>query len=466
MMGLDVRTAFLIIGLLYLLLPTVAWLVLAGQRTKQVALWCGGGLLVGGAAILVGSRESIPEWISVSLTASMFRTSMLIRIQSLRQDLGVPWPWRWVILAELAMSLIFNSIQYGLQNDVLRAEFNSGVLAGLLFHLVLLAWRIGRDEQSLSAKWIASVYGLVATAILFRLFSLIGGSGFTNVLHEGMSSQILALSLLLASIVGHFGYVGLALDRSMRRELKATAEKARDEENRRLGEMIAHLDRQRSLGELSASLGHELNQPLTAILTNAQVAKQGLQVGYFDNNQLGEFLDKIVHNTERAGHIIERIRGFIKPSVSQSQTVNLNRVICEVAELVLDEARRCKVTIILPSLSASVLVAGDPIQLSQIILNVLRNAIEAVTPMARREIQIVCSRVKGRAITRIYDTGPGLTPEVLSKAGTPFFTTKPNGLGLGISISQSIAVQHGGALTFANAQDGSGAIVELNLPAQ
>lgn len=466
MMGLDIRTAFLIVGLLYLLLPTVAWLVLAGQRTQQVALWCGGGLLVGVAAILVGLRGSIPEWTSVSLAAAMFRVSLLIRIQSLRLDLGVLWPWRWVILAEVAIFLIFNSLEYGLQNHVLRAQFNSCVMVGLLVHLVMLAWHIGRDEQSRSAKWIARMYALVAIAILFRLFSLFGASGSTNILHEGVKSQILAMSLLLASIVGHFGYVGLALDRSIRRELKVTAERARDEENRRLGGMIAHLDRQRSLGELSASLSHELNQPLTAILTNAQVAKQGLQVGYFDTNQLGEFLDKIVHNTERAGHIIERIRGFIRPSVSHSETVNLNLIVAEVAELVVDEARRSKATLILPSQSAPILVTGDPIQLSQIILNVLRNAIEAVTPMTRREIQIVCICVKDRVIVRIFDTGPGLTPEALDQAGTPFFTTKPNGLGLGISISQSIAVQHGGTLTFANAQDGSGAIVELNLPAK
>ncbi len=108
-------------------------------------------------------------------------------------------------------------------------------------------------------------------------------------------------------MIGHFGYVGLVMDRSRRRELKAAAALARDEERRRLGEQIAQLDRQRSLGELSASLGHELNEPLTAILTNAQAAKRGLEYGRFDALQLTEFFDKIVNNTQRASQTIERI---------------------------------------------------------------------------------------------------------------------------------------------------------------
>jgi signal transduction histidine kinase len=464
MIAFDVRTAFLILGLLYVLLPTITWVVLAGRRTLQVGLWCGGGLLLGCAAILVGLRDSIPEWITIVLASTMIRVSLLIRIQSLRLELDKPWPWRWLALAEIATLLIFLSLQYGLHNFVLRAQFNSAVMTGLLLHLALLAWRIGRDEQSSSAKWIARIYGLVVVALLFRLYSLFGETGNTNFLQEGLSAQLLTLSLVLSAIVGHFGYVGLALDRALRRELLAVAERARDEESRRLGSQIAQLDRQRSLGELSASLGHELNQPLTAILTNAQVAKRGLQAGRFDAGQLGEFLDKIIHNTQRASQIIERIRGFIRPSVTRQEQVNLQLVVAEVAELVAAEAHKRQVTLSLPAQPEPVLVMGDLIQLSQIILNVVRNALEALTAMPRREICITCHGEDGRARLRICDSGPGLTPEALTQAGKPFFTTKPNGLGMGVSISKAIAAQHGGTLTLANAREGGGAIAELNLP--
>lgn len=147
--------------------------------------------------------------------------------------------------------------------------------------------------------------------------------------------------------------------------------------------------------------------------------------------------------------------------------MNLRLLVIEVAELIGDEARSHKVRFEFSPSVGPVLVNGDPIQLSQIILNVFRNAIEALSQEPRREIHVSCINADGRAILKIRDTGPGFTPETLAQIGTPFFTTKSMGLGMGISISSSIAEQHGGTLTFANAdrKDGYGAIIQLNLPA-
>jgi C4-dicarboxylate-specific signal transduction histidine kinase len=392
----------------------------------------------------------------------MLQASHFARIQSLRLDLGIPWPTRWILLAITSMFLTVLGIQYGLQNPVLRVQFNFGVGAALLFHLALLARRIGHEEQSRSAHWIALGYGLVATTMLFRVYAVTFGTGNVNLMTEGLSSQLLALAVLLSSVIGHFGYVGLALDRSMRREIKVAAALARDEESRRLGEQIAQLDRQRSLGEMSASLGHELNQPLTAILTNAQVARRGLQAGRFDTEQLTEFIDKIIQNTQRASQIIDRIRGFIRPVATQRAPVNLVNVIHEVIDLVADEIKTHKVHLSLAADGQPVWVTGDSIQLSQILLNIVRNACEALSQVTQREIRIAIFSRDGRARLQVSDTGPGLAAEILKQAGTPFFTTKPTGLGMGLSISRAIAEQHGGTLTISNA-DGGGAQVELEL---
>jgi C4-dicarboxylate-specific signal transduction histidine kinase len=144
--------------------------------------------------------------------------------------------------------------------------------------------------------------------------------------------------------------------------------------------------------------------------------------------------------------------------------VDLNRTVHEVAELIAAEARSRQVKLVFAEPAAPVLVAGDPIQLSQIVLNVLRNAIEALQQVVHREIHIASTRADGRVILQIRDSGPGLAAEVLAQVGSPFFTTKPSGLGMGISISRSIAQQHGGTLTLANAESG-GARVTLDLPA-
>jgi len=277
------------------------------------------------------------------------------------------------------------------------------------------------------------------------------------------------------SVVTDYCYMGLALERSMRREIKAAAHQAREEEGRRMGLQVAQLDRQRSLGELSATLGHELNQPLTAILTNAQVGQRGLQSGRIQQDQIAEIFAKIIANTQRASQIIERIRDFIRPAEVRREKVNLNRLVHEMAKLVADVANSRQVTVVLPDHPGGpdglddrndVWVLGDPIQLSQIVLNVLRNAIEALGHAARREIHVSCSSANGQTQVRIHDSGGGFSAQTLAKMGTPFFTTKSTGLGMGIAISRSIAEQHGGTLTFANAaaEHGGGAIVELRLP--
>lgn len=463
MIELDIRTVFFMNGLLYLLLPSVAWAILAGQRSRQVALWCGGGLVFGSGTVLAGMHGWIPEWASLSVPILLAFVSYVARIQSLLLDQGRPWRLRWMVSIVAVAFLVSQWLHFGLGRHGWRAEFFSVVSAAGLLYLARLAWCIGRDENSRSARWIAWVYGVVGAALIFRAFQLHGVEGEVTVMNSGLASSVLALTLLASSVIGHFGYVGLALDRSTRRELDAAIKLARDEESLRLGEQIARLDRQRTLGEMSASLGHELNQPLTAIRTNAQVAQRGLQIGRFDAAQITELLAKIIHNTERATQVIERIRNFIRPSAAVSEPVDLDHVVHEVVELVTDEAAGHRVRIEIATNPLSMRVSGDPIQLSQIVLNVLRNAIEALTSAERREIKITGDRVDNRAILRIRDTGPGFTPEALAQAGTPFFTTKPTGLGMGISISRTIAAQHGGTLTLRNGERGS--IIELTLPA-
>jgi signal transduction histidine kinase len=463
MIDFDARTSFFILGLLYLLLPVFSWFVLAKQRSIQVALWCGSGFLLGVSAILAGLAGHVPEWVSILLPALLFLFSSFARIQSLRMDLGIPWQWRWIALAAATFYLIYLGLHFGLQNYVLRAQFLFIVLAGLIFYLTLLALRIGREEQSHNAKWIAWIYMLVAVAMLFRVVNLVGSNGAVVIVNEGLSAKFLALIMLLAAVVGHFGYIGLHLDRSMRRELKAAAAQARDEESHRLGEQIALLDRSRSLGEMSASLGHELNQPLTAILTNAQVAQRGLQTGRFDGTQVSEFFEKIIHNTHRASLIIEKIRGFIRPSALTRVPLNLGKVIRESVELVAAEAAKRNIKLMIHAQTEPVSVMGDATHLTQVMVNILRNAIDALDQVAHRQIDITLRAVAGQAILTVCDSGPGLRPDVLDKVGTPFFTTKENGLGMGLSISRSILRQHDGELIMSNAA-GAGACMDIRLP--
>jgi len=465
MILLDLPTAYLLLGLLYVLMPSVTWIMLSGQRALPVALWCGGGLLIAAPATLGVFTAKLPQWATVELAPLLFYLSQFMRIQALRLDLNLPPRLRTQGAVLLGLFLVSEFLTHGLQSAVMRAQFNSLAWAVLLFYIAWLATRIARSENSRSARWIAGVYGLLGAAFLFRAYAYLGSQTTSTVLTtEGLSGQLIALAGILSAVIGHIGYVGLALDRATRRAILAASETARAEENLRLGKQIAQLNRQRSLGEMSASLGHELNQPLTAILSNAQVAKRGLALARFDPPQLTDFLDKIIQNTQRASQIIERIRGFIRPAAVRREPVDLLLVIYEVVALVADEARSRKVTLHLPPAHPELQVTGDAILLSQVILNILRNAIQALDQVAQREIRIGIVRDGNRARLHIHDNGPGLAAEVLAQAGTPFFTTKPDGLGMGLTISRSIVEQHGGTLTLTNAV-GGGALVTIDLPA-
>jgi C4-dicarboxylate-specific signal transduction histidine kinase len=467
MIAFDNRTAFIVIALLYVVLPIFAWITLVAQRQRAVALWCGGGLLLGIGFLLVGLRGRIPGLYSFDVANLLLLVGMLLRVQSLRLDLQIGWRARWMALAVFAYVAIYKTIQLGFQDASLRLRLIYLLylaLAGLVLHLSLLARKISQRESSPSANWIARVYFLVAAAMLLRQLSVISGNG-DHALAPALVTQIFSIAILLAAVVGHIGYVGLALDRSLHHEIEVATDQARDEVSRRLGGKIAHLDRQRVLGSMSASLGHELNQPLSAILTNAQVARRGMQAENFDRKQAAEVLEKIVSSVHRAGQIIERIRGFIVPSVRTTDVVDIKLVVQEVLALAAEDAESRNVKIFFIPGAQPARVVGDAIQFSQVILNVVRNAMEALSEVARREIHLTILGLDGHLLLRVRDTGPGLEATALAQAGQPFFTTKTAGLGMGLFISRSIMEQFGGKLNVQNADEG-GTLVEIEWPAR
>lgn len=463
---LDFQTAFLIIGLFYLVLPAFTWVVLANHRTKQIVLWCAGGIGVAIFSILFGLRSHLPEWLTAVAGMLFIWIGNAMRILSLRMDLRVSMRMTPLILVVAAFLSVTAYLHYGLQDFVLRTQFTALTHSFLIGYIAWLAWRLSNMESSHNARWISAVYALVSLAYFIRWLSLQGADAASLPLNSVGSTQILVLSGLLSAVIGHLGYVGLVLERSRKRELEATSQKAREEETHRLGQQIARLDRQRSLGELSASLGHEINQPLATILTHVQVLQRGLQTNKFEPGQVLELLDKIANNTRRASQIIERIRNYIRPSEIKLKAVDLNQVFDEVFELISHEAERHQIRLVHPEKPAPVWVNGDSIQISQIVLNILRNAIEATVQSSHREIRVICEQDDTFARLSVRDNGPGLPPEVLAHAGSPFFTTKPNGLGMGLTISRSIAQQHGGSLHLHNAAPGepTGATAELVLP--
>lgn len=457
----DARTGFLFVGALNLFISIALWVVLYRRRTPALDLWCGAGLVLTVALLLLALRPLLPSLLGYTLATLLAVTAALLRLHAIRLELGEPEPVSRTILTLIAFLVLYEWLRAG-DSEWLRFYILMGVLILISARIAWWAWRLGRIQGRHSAYWIAAVHVVMAAIHGLRVINVALGNFQPRLMTQGYDALMLAMILLIGAIVVNIAWLGLALERLIQEQVAAAAAQARGEESRVLGERIAHLERQRSLGLLSASLGHELKQPLTAVLTNAQVARRMLRGGDMDPARTLDFLDKIVYNTQRANGIIERIRGFLRPGESRPETVDLAWVAREVAELVLPEARARRVSLRLDLPSRQLAVTGDPIQLSQILLNLLRNALDAVGDR-HQWVELRLREQDGQAVLEVEDGGPGLTPEAQRQAGQPFFTTKSEGLGLGLSISRAIAEQHGGELRLSNAP-GGGARAELRLP--
>jgi PAS domain S-box-containing protein len=228
---------------------------------------------------------------------------------------------------------------------------------------------------------------------------------------------------------------------------------------------LAHLTRVSMLGELSAGIAHELTQPLTAILSNAQAARQLMNNGA-DPGQLREMLDDIISEDNRAGEVIHRLRGLMKKGETKFETVDLNEVVHSTVQLLHREliGRRTRIKVDLAENLPS--VTGDMVQLQQVVLNLLMNAMDAMNdapPEARTIVISTRATIDGTIDLRLTDRGTGFDSLRRPQLFKPFFTTKEGGLGLGLSICASIIKSHGGTLDLVNNPNG-GATANLRLP--
>ncbi|MCX7099360.1 MAG: ATP-binding protein [Methylococcales bacterium] len=228
----------------------------------------------------------------------------------------------------------------------------------------------------------------------------------------------------------------------------------------------AHTARISMLGQLSAALAHELNQPLNAILNNAQAAQRFLRRNPANLADLTNILDDIVKNTLRAGDIVHHLRALVKKQEAVRQAQDINTIIHEAAQMLRCELIGQQVSLHLNLADTLPPVWGDAVQLLQVTLNLLTNGIEALAPLekSRRHIEVSTACVEASHIeVSVADTGQGLDPAQLDLIFSPFNTSKPDGLGMGLAICCAIVDNHGGRLWATNKPDG-GACFHFTLP--
>ncbi|WP_175974166.1 AAA family ATPase [Burkholderia sp. BCC1047] len=251
-------------------------------------------------------------------------------------------------------------------------------------------------------------------------------------------------------------------------EQKQAEEKIRESERRyrEVQTEMAHANRVATMGQLAASIAHEVNQPIAATVTNAQAAQRWLNLQPPDINEAGLALSRIVKDTNRASDVLGRIRQLIRKAPPRKEPVNVNEAIREVIELTRGEARKSGASVEIHLTDGLPCVEGDRVELQQVLLNLVVNALEAMNCVGDGERKLhISTRISetGSVLVTVRDSGPGFGQDKTKSVFAPFYTTKPTGLGMGLSICRSIIDAHGGEL-WASDNSPRGAVVQFTIP--
>lgn len=271
-------------------------------------------------------------------------------------------------------------------------------------------------------------------------------------------------------------FVGFVRDVTTERQALATIQAERDraearqgeeQEARRLQERLTHVSRMATMGEMAAGIAHELNQPLSSIATYARACERFLDANQADDPDMRSSLREIGEEALRAGEIIRRLRSLVGSSPSEHVDTDLNDVVRDLVVLAQADARVHKAAIELDLAPDLPRARADRVQFQQMVLSLVRNAIEALTESAatNRKVTIRTTQLAdGQIELSVCDNGPGLTPWMADRLFTPFVTTKTAGTGLGLAISRTIAQAHGGTIAH-RAVSPSGACFLVRIPA-
>ena len=263
--------------------------------------------------------------------------------------------------------------------------------------------------------------------------------------------------------VGEFTFAGAHYFTGFVRDLTE-----RQEAERRIQDLQAellHASRLSVMGQMALTMAHELNQPLTAVTNYLEAGRQLLATGTGSPERLNEMMEKAIAQAQRAGDVIRRLRGFVSKGETERRIQNLNQLVEEALALALVGARQRGVRASLELDHTLPPVLVDHVQVQQVVLNLVRNAVEAMEQVERRELTVGTRAIpeQGMAEVIVADTGPGIAPELADCLFQPFVTTKATGMGLGLSICREIVEAHHGRLTTAPVPSG-GTVFRVTLP--
>ncbi len=456
------------------------WARLAGEHQGQLAT--GEGIitfrkvypLLSDGIQRPGAPEQQPPvgagqyyWIAATFLPDTF---LAARNQAAAHDLLLGYG----VLATLVLFIAHVLSYYSLQ----RRELNR-IMASILDNVPDLISYVdtsrrfrfsNRAHQSVLGLGPAEIYGRTVRDVLGdaayealgpRLDEVLGGQEVNFEAHLGYGGQERDLSINYMPDTGHGG----TLRGCVAVESDVTPLKNAERREREQMLELAHAARLTCVGEMATQIAHEVNQPLTAIVTYCAAARRGLAAAPVDTARLGEWLSAIDTQAHRVSDTVRRLREFVRKGEKTIESIDLNEVVADAVRMVQPLADRQKIKIARELSPGLPRIGADRLLITQAALNLLRNAVEAAStsPSERRQVKVTTAVEGPNVELRVIDSGPGLAADVADRLFEPFVTTRPGGLGLGLSIARSILDAHSGEISYRAAADG-GACFTLTLP--
>lgn len=459
MNNFDIATAYLIVGLLSLVIPAIVWKMLADRQVPSADSWCGGGVLFGLGTLWVNAADPITASLPWTLVgpAIMF-WGLRLKIGALKSILNFPRSQSWW-LTGLILYVIVDALLAWLDVRAYRTLFQLCSHIMLYSYMVWLSWRIHVDLQRQSVLWIFWGYVFV---VLMLLALPLGASVHGEVIwKQGWPAVALVMFGIFVTITNHMAFLGLLLENMSIAQSQSSQAVTDLSKQGTLSRLFWISERERVLANVSRKLIHEINQSLTSLSATVALMIRASRDKRWNELDLQNLLGRMGDNLNMAEGVLRQIQPLAKFHNSEVMQHDLAAIVRK-AMLLLD----------VPASQFNLnehddncfTVRGSEIEFMQVVVNLIRNATQAcLNASIVADVLITVQRVKGYAALLVVDNGPGFSKEALSNAGKKIFTTKDDGMGVGLWISKEIVSRYGGELRISNRLQG-GAEVMILLP--
>ena len=483
-MNFDLRTIIWMDAVLYLMLHGAIWFGLSSHRNRTVALWSVSGMLSAVGLAFIGSRGWFPEVVVSLVGQFLMATGNFGRQISLRSLVEKPsrhYAIGMGLFNAVYLALIIVMFIEHVSDQAMMLVFY-GFYTVNCFDYFLIGRRIKVARLATSYK-VVMASGLVFSISLgIKTVALLFGVASPGLYDMGWDQAIVFVGQFVAISLVNVGFIQVVVEQIHQGKRDAEQKWAREQERRRLQdkhqedlttllnereEIIRQLtlsNKSAGMGALVASVAHELNQPLTATLLHAELMGSHLKQADLDKAMLQDLSKFIVQDTQRAGDIIRKLRNLFRMGKGEFQRTDFKQLIVDVLGMTQAQLQNQQIEV-KTRFATPFDLTGDVTQLQQVVLNLINNAIDALTMLEDhpRQLTIEGEKGDGYLLLTVTDNGPGISLENQENIFSLFKTSKSEGMGVGLWLSQSIVESHGGHLSFSSVP-GQGCTFSLKLP--